>query len=430
MHKLLASIKKETLLLLRDWGGLGILFIMPSILLITITLIQQSTFRDANDVVMPIVVVNQDKGELGKTIEENIANESSLKLIQNWNEEKIDETTAKKLISDGKYQIALIIPENLSENLESRINANVEQILAEFSMEETDSIESNLSQNPIQEISKIKMYFDPAAGETFRNSVKNDIEKMMSKVESKKIYTIFEEQMGIETEGNILNENSIQFDEIIAQKGEDGIVPNTVQHNVPAWILFGIFFIVVPLGINIVKEKNLGTNIRIRTSPVSYATIISGKIITYLVICLIQFTFMLMIARFLFPSLGLIPFEPGTRLFPMIIVVVFSSLAAIGLGILIGTVMKTQEQSAPFGAILTIIISAIGGIWVPIYLMPEIMQKVATFSPMNWGISAFYDIILRNGSLLDISTELISLFLFFVATFAVSMWINKRNNLI
>lgn len=430
MHKLRASIKKEILLLIRDWGGLGILFIMPSILLITITLVQQSTFKDANDVIMPIIVVNNDGGEFGKTIEKNISETSSLKLVQNFDDKKIDESTAKKLVSDGKYQIALVIPENLSNALESNINTNVEKILAEFSMEETDSSSTESSTETLEKISKIKIFFDPAAGETFRNSVKNDIEKMMSKVESKKIYTVFEEQMGIETEGNMMTENSIQFDEIIAQKGEDGITPNTVQHNVPAWILFGIFFIVVPLGINIVKEKNLGTLIRIRTSPVSYATIISGKIITYMLICLIQFVLMLLIARFLFPSLGLISFKPGAQLFPMTIIVIFSSFAAIGLGILIGTVMKTQEQSAPFGAIFTIIISAIGGIWVPVYLMPAIMQKVAVFSPMNWGISAFYDIILRNGSLMDISIELISLFLFFVATFLLSLWINKRNNLI
>ncbi|MBA5628775.1 ABC transporter permease [Moheibacter lacus] len=431
MHKLLASIKKEMLLLIRDWGGLGILFIMPSILLITITLIQQSTFKEAENLVMPIILVNQDEGELGKTIEENIQNEASLELVQNWKNQKIDEPTARQLVSDGKYQIALVIPERLSANLEEKINENVEKILAEFSMEETDSTNSNSTENIEPEnLAKIKLYFDPAVGETFRNSVKNDIEKMISKLESKKIYTVFEDQMGIETEGSMMSESAIQFDEIIAQKGNDGIVPNTVQHNVPAWILFGIFFIIVPLGINIVKEKNLGTIIRIRTSPVSYATIVSGKIITYLIICLIQFFVMLLIARFLFPKLGLLAFSPGTQLLPMIAIVIFSSLAAIGLGILIGTVMKTQEQSAPFGAIFTIILSAIGGIWVPVYLMPEIMQKVAVYSPMNWGITAFYDIILRNGSLVDIAKELGLLFLFFVGTFAVSVWINKRNNVI
>ena len=430
MHKLLASIKKESLLLMRDWGGLGILFIMPSILLITITLIQQSTFREAGNSVMPVLLVNNDGGELGEIIEKNMEEADALELVQEWKGKTIDEAQARKLVSDGKFQIALVIPENISRELESRINANVEKILAEFSLEETDSSKGATRTEPQTALAKIKLYFDPAVGETFRSAVKNDIEKLMSKVESKKIYTVFEEQMGIETEGNMMTETAIQFEEIIAQKGEDGILPNTVQHNVPAWILFGIFFIVVPLGINIVKEKNLGTIIRIRTSPVSYATIASGKIITYTMICLIQFVLMLLIARFLFPSLGLIPFKPGGKLIPMTIVVIFSSFAAIGLGILIGTIMKTQEQSAPFGAIFTIIISAIGGIWVPVYLMPEIMQKVAVFSPMNWGITAFYDIILRNGSLMDISKELLFLFLFFVGTFMLSVWINKRNNLI
>jgi ABC-2 type transport system permease protein len=428
MHKLFASIKKEMLLLVRDWGGLGILFIMPAILLIVITLIQQSTFKDASQNIMPMVLVNQDKGELGETIEENIKKAENLKLIQTWKDQPIDEDIARQLVSDGKYQIALVVPKGLSENLESNINYNVEKILAEFMDGENDYVSSDTRKISDKELNKVKIYFDPAVGETFKSAVKNDIEKLVSKVESRKIYSVFEDQMGIEADHDLLEESSIKFEEVVAQKGKDGIIPNTVQHNVPAWILFGIFFIVVPLGINIVKEKNLGTNIRIRTSPVSYATIASGKIITYLFICLIQFAVMLLIARFIFPPLGLIPFNPGMKIFSMIIVVIFSSLAAIGMGILIGTIMKTQEQSAPFGAIFTIILSAMGGIWVPVYLMPEIMQKVAVFSPMNWGISAFYDIILRNGNILDISKELLFLFLFFVATFVLSLVINKRNN--
>jgi len=430
MHKLLASIKKEIILLMRDWGGLGILFLMPSILLVTITLIQESTFQVVGEDVMPVVLVDDDQGDIGKTIQENIAKSGAIEIVTEWKNRPIDEKLARQLVSEGKYQIALVIPEGLSNKLDDRINTNVEKILKQFSMEESDSAKENISSITKDEISKIKIFFDPAAGSTFRNSVKNNIEKMLSKVETQKIYTIFEDQMGIRTDKNLLEGNAIEFDEIIAQKGEDGILPNAVQHNVPAWILFGIFFIVVPLGINIVKEKNLGTFIRIRTSPVSYATIISGKIITYLIICLIQFALMLLIARFVFPLLGLIPFKPGSHLFEMLIVVIFSAFAAIGLGILIGTVCKTQEQSAPFGAIFTIILAALGGIWVPVFVMPEVMQKLSVISPMNWGISAFYDIILRNGNLGDISKELLLLILFFAVTFLLSLWINKRNNLI
>ena len=49
MHKLWMSIKKEVLLLKRDFGGLVILFVMPLVLIITITLIQDSTFKTVND---------------------------------------------------------------------------------------------------------------------------------------------------------------------------------------------------------------------------------------------------------------------------------------------------------------------------------------------------------------------------------------------
>src|SRR5690606_7903775 len=139
MHKLLASIKKEILLLIRDWGGLGILFLMPSVLLITITLIQESTFQVVGEGVMPVILVDNDHGEMGKTIEESIAQSESIEAIKNWKGQPIDEALARELVSDGKYQIALIIPEHLSDNLEQRINENVEKILAEFSLEAMDS---------------------------------------------------------------------------------------------------------------------------------------------------------------------------------------------------------------------------------------------------------------------------------------------------
>lgn len=425
MRKLIASARKEILLLTRDWGGLGILFLMPSLLLITITLIQESTFKAVGESVIPVVLVDNDGGDIGKTIMENLSRSESTEVVSEWKNQPIDDEKARELVSDGKYQIALVIPENLSSDLEERINTNVEKILAEFSMEEPDS---SKMQTESEEIKKVKIYFDPAAGQAFRNSVKNNIEKMLSKVESQKIYKTFQDQMGIGSDNQLLQGNAIDFDEIIAQKGEDAIIPNAVQHNVPAWILFGIFFIVVPLGINIVKEKNLGTYIRIRTSPVSYATILGGKILTYVAICFIQFLLMLLIARFIFPCLGLIPFKTGNHLALMLIVVLFSALAAIGLGILIGTVCKTQEQSAPFGAIFTIILAAIGGIWVPTFVMPEFMQQLSVVSPMNWGISSFYDIILRNGSLKDISPELTYLFLFFLVTLLLSLLINRKNS--
>jgi len=429
MHKLIVSAYKEVLLLLRDWGGLAILFFMPSVLIITITLIQESTFKAVGESVLPIVLVDEDQGEIGKLVTKNLSATPNLQLVTEADGVPIDEQHAQALVSDGTYQIALVIPKGISDELNDKVNHNVDKILGEFALTEEDDSDRATNDPPEKEwkTKEVNIYFDPAAGQTFRNGVKSSIERMLSKVEVQKIYDVFIDQMELKEDPGLLNDEIITFHEIIAQKGEDGIIPNAVQHNVPAWILFGIFFIVVPLGINLVKEKNLGTYIRLRTSPVSYAVILGGKILTYIVICLIQFTLMLLIAKYIFPLIGLIEFDPGSQLPLMILIAFVAGLAAIGLGILIGTIADTQEQSAPFGAILVIILAALGGVWVPTFIMPAIMQKISAFSPMNWGISAFYDVILRNGTIADIAQPLGYLFLFFVVTLVAALIYDKRH---
>jgi ABC-2 type transport system permease protein len=427
MYKMLTSAWKEMRLLLRDWGGLGILFFMPAVLIVTITLIQESTFKAVGEATLSIVYVDQDQGEIGQLVRSQMEENPSLSLVTTFKGQTIDTVLARQLVSDGTYQIALVLPEELSADMEHKVQQNVEKILAQFSVVEADV---DTSTAPTWQSRQIGIYFDPAAGQSFRNSVKSQIEKLIANLETRKIYSMFKDQMGIEEELDILDKPLISFEEIIAQKGNDGIIPNAVQHNVPAWILFGIFFIVVPLGINLVKEKNLGTYLRLRCSPVPFWMLMGGKVMAFLVICMIQFAVMLGISYAIFPLLGLIQFDPGHQLPLMSLVALIAGLAAIGLGILIGTIAKTQEQSAPFGAILVIILAALGGVWVPTFIMPSTMQKLSAFSPMNWGLEAFYTLILRNGTWKDITMELSFLLLFFIATMLLAMVYDRKTRMV
>jgi ABC-2 type transport system permease protein len=115
-------------------------------------------------------------------------------------------------------------------------------------------------------------------------------------------------------------------------------------------------------------------------------------------------------------------------MFQLLVVTLFSGLAAIGFGILLGTIADTQEQSAPFGATSVVVLAAVGGIWVPVFLMPEFMQSVAKFSPMNWGLNAYYDIILRNSGISGIAKELAFLFLFYLAMVGISLIYERKQN--
>jgi len=417
MHKLWMSIKKEVLLLKRDFGGLVILFVMPLVLIITITLIQDSTFKTVNDSKIPILLVDNDKGDVSKVISQNLNESNSFEIIS-----ESDENTAREAVFKGKYQLAIIIPRDLSNDLQSKVTQNVAKITAGFGLE--DSTATKKTEQKI-EPKEVKLYFDPASQNTFKNAVKSTIDKMISQIETKSIYAAFQEQLGEEATA-FDQESFISFKEIVPKKGDQEIIPNSTQHNVPAWTLFAIFFIVIPLSINLVKEKNQGTLIRLRTNPVPYFTVIAGKTITFLIICMIQFYLMVAVGVYLFPHLNLPALQVEGIMGLMSIVALFSGFAAIGFGILLGTIAKTQEQSAPFGATSVVILAAVGGVWVPVFAMPKIMQVIAGISPMNWGLNAFYDVILRNADLIDILPEISYLFLFFIAMVLISLFYDEK----
>ena len=420
MHKLWASTYKELLLLSRDIGGLAILFVMPLVLVVTITLIQDSTFRSINDNKIPILWVDYDKGEVSKNIYDGLADSKSFNIIG-----KESDIEAKELVFKGEYQLAIVIPANLSSELEKKVNLNVEGLLSKFGLEE----ETPQSQKADLEKKEVILYFDPATQMAFKNSIKNGIDKMIFKIETQTIYKAFQSQItDDETEAIFDTESFITFKEITPSIGENEIIPNSVQHNVPAWTLFAIFFIIVPLSINMVKEKSQGTFVRLRTNPVSYLTVLGGKTVIYLAVCLIQFGLMLGIGVYLFPSLGLPSLAVTGKIPLLFLVALFAGLAAIGLGLLLGTVARTQEQSAPFGATFVVILAALGGVWVPVFIMPKFMQTLSNLSPMNWGLNAFYDVFLRDAGILDLIPELTLLFLFFVITTAISIVYNERKN--
>lgn len=422
IYKIWMSVVKEFILLKRDLGGLVILFIMPLVLVITVTLIQDSTFKTVSDTKIQILLVDNDNGSVSKTVFDNLEKSQLFSVVTQIDNKPLTEEVAKENVYKGKFQLAIIIPKNLSTDLQAKIDQNVENIVSKMGF--SDSIAKPKTSKIIQQ-KEVKLYFDPAVQLSFKNSVMSSIDKMISQIETKSIYTTFQNQLG-EENTKFEQKSFITFKEIVPKVNNKEVLPNSVQHNVPAWTLFAIFFIVIPLSINIVKEKSQGTFVRLLTNPVSNLIVIIGKTITYSIICMIQFYMMVAVAIFLFPHIGLPPLNIEGHLFLMSVVALFSGFAAIGFGILLGTIANTQEQSAPFGATSVIILAAIGGVWVPVFAMPKIMQLIAKSSPMNWALEAFYDVLLRNVSFLEIIPKISLLFLFFIITTSIALFYDKK----
>ena len=212
---------------------------------------------------------------------------------------------------------------------------------------------------------------------------------------------------------------------LYASADDEILVPNSVQHNVPAWTIFAMFFIVIPLAGNIIKERESGVSLRLKIIAGSTMPIILGKVTTFFLIGMLQAATLLLIGVWILPLMGLPQLVIGENYGALIILTISVSLAASGYGIVIGSIATSQEQSSIFGSISVVILAAIGGIWVPVFIMSGVMQQVSKFSPLNWAINGYYDIFLRNTGIHDILEYIAKLMIFFLLCITIAWYFNK-----
>ncbi len=173
--------------------------------------------------------------------------------------------------------------------------------------------------------------------------------------------------------------------------------PTAVQQSVPAWLIFAVFFIVVPLSNTFIQERQLGTLQRMSSMRVHPRTLMLGKLIPYFGVSQIQVVLMLLAGIYLVPWLGGDRLELGGSWSGLLLMSCSVSWAALGYALLIAVVARTPEQAVTLGGMGNIIWAAIGGIMVPTFIMPDAMQSLARFSPMAWALEGFLDVLLRGG---------------------------------
>jgi len=437
MVKFWTFVQKELILLYRDFSGLTVLFVMPLALVIVVTLVQENIFKSIGETKNRVLFVDQDGKSVGKWVEESLRKSGSIEIVKDLKGKPIDIETAKKAVLRGDFQTCIHIPPGLTDAFKKTIRQSVKNSLS------SDAKERKTQTAGDNDLLVVPVYFDPTLRGNYRAGMINGLEKVILGLEIKEKMGIFSEllpgkmeEMAKKVAGPMWSDDykkkipkmELGWDEkplmAIKEKMTQNkgviVLPNAIQQNVPAWTLFGMFFIVVPLGGSLIRERQDGMLARLLTMPTSYLTIISGKILAYVMICLVQVVLIFTVGKVLLPLLGTPGLALGSSPAALILVVLSSALAASGYGILLGTIARTYEQASMFGAVSVVIAAALGGVMVPVYIMPKVMQEISVFSPLAWGLNAFLDVLIRGGNIRSIISDAAFLMIFFVITVSVA----------
>lgn len=367
MRKLLNIIKKDLLLLIRDKLGLLTLFVLPAFLVLVVTSIAAGQNDARKNISLLLISHGADK-----------TSAAIIKALNESDEFKITRyhssiAMAKQSVNQGKYNGIIYIP----------------------------------YQTDLTQPYRVDIYLDPSMETSIKDSIQLALDVILSKVVLAKANYILGK-----IKEDLVQEN-IDLSTRTTATGVDE-APNISEQNVPAWSIFGMFFIVMSLAGQMVHEKLDGVSQRLQLMPVNNYLLLLGKTVTFIILNLIQLLFIIAIGIYLLPYVGAPVLNVHDKMSVILIAGLFTSIAAIGFGLFLGTLSTSIHQVNAVCPFLIVIIAAVSGIFTPISLMPETFKTIGQFSPIYWAQSSFLDIFTKNATLQDITPNLAKLFGFYI----------------
>lgn len=416
--RFLHALKKELLLLLRDPAGLAILFVLPGVMVFLVTYIQDTAFDNFIETKMPLLIADEDADSLGSKIVRGFRRADVFEIVTEADGKPLTKDDIYTKVAAGEYQIGIYIPAGATQSIRSRADGILSKAFG-----------TPAGEAPEDTSLHVTLVYDPALMPSFKASVHANLDKYLSQIQTAVLVDALSQKLvplvpGMEPV-SLEEGTGMEIREAYAREPENRLEPNAVQHNVPAWTIFAMFFIVIPLATNMVKEKDSGVELRLRTIPGSSLFSVTGKMAAYQVVCLVQFLFMLAVGVFALPLMGMPALAIGNNVPELLFTAGLTAWAATAFGILVGTLAGTNDQAASFGSISVLIMAAVGGIWVPAFAMPDAVKAIGSFSPLNWSLNAFYDIFLRNASVGTLWPQWLKLLVFTLVLAGISLMVKK-----
>jgi ABC-2 type transport system permease protein len=179
--------------------------------------------------------------------------------------------------------------------------------------------------------------------------------------------------------------------------------------NYKNYMVPGILVILVTIigtflsGMNIVREKEIGTIEQLNVTPIGKFQFIIGKLIPFMIIGLFEFTFGLIIGVVFFK----LPVEGSVFLiYGAVIVFLFTVL---GIGLLISTMNDTQQQALLVSYFFMMLFVLMSGLFTPLESMPAWAVWLNKINPVAYFLKINRMIIMKGSGFTDIYKEALSL---------------------
>jgi ABC-2 type transport system permease protein len=412
MRKLFLIALKDLKLVFRDKAALTLMLLAPFALTLGMGAVtgrfSGGTSTGLSDI--PLIIINQDGGELGNALVETFSSVELADLIES--SMGTDFTKARASVDADEAAAVILIPEGFTNSI----------IPAEGAPSSTGIVQIELYSNP-----------------TRPNSVgviKTILEQFLSQVEVGRIggqVAVTELLInGLITPdqapavGQSIGESqatssgsSIVLNQVTA--GGEEVKFDVLAYLAPGMALMFLMFTVTYGGRSLLVEEAAGTLPRLLVSPTSSAQILGGKIFGIFLTGVAQLLILIGGTTLMFRLNWGNPY-------PVILMVLASVLGATGWGVLLTALLKTPGQAGAIGSAVMLIFGILGGSFTNMQLLPSSIQFLARITPNYWGLQGFTTLA-AGGNFNGIVTPLVWLSGMFLLLFTIGVILFSRRGL-
>lgn len=385
---------KDTLTRFRDWKALAGMLAAPLLISALIGL----AFGNINTGETPVediavALVNQDEGQLGQVYEEALNSAGLAELLDV--EVTSDLEAAQQRIEDGELRAVIYIPAGFSASLIPAADAaspEIGQASVEVFTDPAADVSPIIVQSIVEQISA-GLNTALLAGRVSGFQVAQYAQFLGPQMAE--LGTVLAEEVSAQN----FDFEQPRLDLEVIETGEASEPFDPYSFFVPGMAVFFLMFSMFDGSRSILLEQTRGTLPRLMTTPTSTSEIILGKMGGTFLTGLVQFSILVVASTFLFNI------NWGSSPLGVFTIMVLTVFAAAGLGALLTTFARNENQASIIASAVSLTFGALGGSFFPASGLTGVVDIASKLTINRWAMEGFSKLTIGGASFQDILPE-------------------------
>jgi len=411
MHRVTHVIRKEFRQVFRDKPMLAIIFLVPLVQLFLLAFAITTEVKH-----IKLLVADFDRSRVSREIIQAFAHTDRFDLVGYTS----DLSDIRQKMRAWKIQMALVIPQGFSEELERNLKPRLQAVVdgvdgntAGVSLGYASGIVAEYGADYVQRHALSAQYALQSAQQSYAQTVQQYGQS------AQQSYRQTAQQYGQSTQQSS-EQAAQQYIQIRPVTMEQRMWYNpdlsTQQFMVPAIAV--ILLTILPMmlsAMSLVKEKEIGTLEQLMVTPLKRHELLVGKLIPFLILSYVELSIVMTVAILFFKI------QMSGSFVLLALLSLLYLFTTLGLGIFISTLGRSQQQAMFIAWFFMVFMIMLGGFFIPIENMPPILQKLTYINPMRYFIYIVRDIFQKGSSFRFLAKNVIPMGVFGLLIFSFSV---------